>query len=163
MCTYFCMRFIYSQSGIQGPCWGGWDCALLPGQMAPVTEGGGGEGAIKGKRGKKGGLEWPLNGAGVACPPEPPHLETTCRRISFTDSVFPDGGGGGAGGRAVFSQALCPFLCNFSVSTLRAEEKEVQEEWLGRKGRGKRLRFQNKCHFLTCLLLRFNLPVLSKE
>lgn len=92
MCTYFCMRFIYSQSGIQGPCWGGWDCALLPGQMAPVTEGGGGEGAIKGKRGKKGGLEWPLNGAGVACPPEPPHLETTCRRISFTHSVFPDGG-----------------------------------------------------------------------
>lgn len=64
VCMYVCMRFIYFctlPSGMQGPRLGGWNSAVsplsLPGQMAPVTERGGG--AVEGGE-LSAAPEWPV-------------------------------------------------------------------------------------------------------
>ncbi|KAK5598626.1 hypothetical protein CRENBAI_006896, partial [Crenichthys baileyi] len=88
--------------------------------MAPVTARRGG--AMEGKEARR-ELRAVLNGAGVACPQSryiwrppaagancflPPQLIPPCL-LSHSQM----GGVGGIGGRAVFSQALCPYFCNF--------------------------------------------------
>lgn len=97
----------------------------MPGQMAPVTGRGGG--AMEGKKRKEGAvshpltvLEWPVPGATTSADhllqANPAPLSSS-HSLMFTFS-FPMGGrwgAGGAGGRAVFSQAVCPYFCDFSM------------------------------------------------